>query len=163
MWGGLYKSCYTPDSSFGGGGANNYKEHVVNAMVMVLGVRSPCNQGKADSCLPNERWECNFGVKGESVVTCQSDLKTNGGRDGGAWGVTTGQVNNMTWTSLFGADVLAAGGALTSNARCSCTDATTPGTTVLDVTGPFTTCPWTRPPWPPCPGSRPRAPPPSQC
>lgn len=92
MQGGQYKLCYTPDGTFGGNDGSEVNNNVVATMIKVYGVSGPCT---TDGCLENERWECWFGYKGESVPShCQFNFQYDGGRVG--WAVETGQASRIT-------------------------------------------------------------------
>lgn len=113
MLGGRYKLCYTPDGSFGSGGPGDgnadgteHKNNLVPAEITVYGVYSPCADvgGLADGCIYQERWDCIFSYKGDSVedyMNCQFNFMSDGGRD--LWSIehtTTGN-SKITWGALY--------------------------------------------------------------
>jgi hypothetical protein len=127
MFGGIYKLCYTPDGSFGGGDLTEYRNNVLEITLRVIGVTSPCSTPQVDRCIEDERWECSFAYRAESKYNspCVFDLQSDGGRQPG-WGVTPGAKSMMTWTASYGADG-------TTNAERICADSI-PEQTILDTT-----------------------------
>eukprot|EP00930_Biecheleria_cincta_P092359 TRINITY_DN8222_c0_g5_i2.p1 TRINITY_DN8222_c0_g5~~TRINITY_DN8222_c0_g5_i2.p1 ORF type:complete len:3174 (-),score=522.91 TRINITY_DN8222_c0_g5_i2:21-9542(-) len=102
MHGGQYRLCYSPHGAFGGVPGTEIDENIVPTMIKVYGVSSGCTS--ADGCLQDERWECSFGYKGESVLNCEFNFKNDGKRAG--WAVETGRMSKMTWSAKFGADTM---------------------------------------------------------
>lgn len=102
MHGGRYKICYAPDGTFGGGDGT---ENVMLQRLKVLGVKSPCDFGYTDGCIKDERWECYYGYKGESIDNCQYSFIGGGGaRLGWEIEVDEGSPSKMTWSATYGPD-----------------------------------------------------------
>jgi hypothetical protein len=100
MQGGSYKLCYAP-GNVGGAGGTSFTENpelnnVLDYDINVLGVSSPCNDGKLDGCLETERWDCLFGYMGESDgMVCTFNFMPDGGRPG--WAIKPGAVSKLSW------------------------------------------------------------------
>ncbi|CAJ1376466.1 unnamed protein product [Effrenium voratum] len=127
MHGGQYKLCYTPDGTFGGNDGSEVNNNIVLTMIQVFGISSNCRG--SDGCLRDERWECWFGYKGESVQNCEFNFQYDGGRVG--WGIEVGQRSRITWTPPYGADTVDPGGAVLYNPQ-ACASAA-PDQTMFDV------------------------------
>jgi hypothetical protein len=107
MHGGIYKLCYTPDAPFGGDTTSVSKENVMDITIRVLGIKSQCLHGYDDGCIAQERWDCSYGYKGESILNCEFNFATDAGRPG--WGITlmaqeSGTNSFMTWSRQYGND-----------------------------------------------------------
>jgi hypothetical protein len=99
MHGGMYRFCYTPDGTFGGG---DNTENLVLQPLKVIGVASPCDDfgnEYTDGCIRKERWECYFGLKGESLLNCVFDFRGKVGRPG--WALEVVNVSKMSWGKVF--------------------------------------------------------------
>eukprot|EP00931_Biecheleriopsis_adriatica_P114614 TRINITY_DN90538_c0_g1_i1.p1 TRINITY_DN90538_c0_g1~~TRINITY_DN90538_c0_g1_i1.p1 ORF type:complete len:3212 (+),score=723.49 TRINITY_DN90538_c0_g1_i1:26-9637(+) len=118
MHGGQFKLCYTPDGSFGGNDGSEVNENIVNTMIKVFGVYSDCID--YDGCLRDERWECSFGYKGESVDNCEFSFKFDGGRIG--WGIEVGERSRITWSAAYGPDTLDGSGQIATPEPKYCAD-----------------------------------------
>eukprot|EP00930_Biecheleria_cincta_P034639 TRINITY_DN23911_c0_g1_i1.p1 TRINITY_DN23911_c0_g1~~TRINITY_DN23911_c0_g1_i1.p1 ORF type:complete len:3207 (+),score=370.81 TRINITY_DN23911_c0_g1_i1:517-9621(+) len=128
MHGGMFKLCYSPHGTFGDG-ARASDENIVYTNIKVFGVSSGCSS--EDGCLQKERWECTFGYKGESVRNCKFDFRFDGGRS--RWSIEVGRQSKLTWTKMFGNDLLTQNGEAaisTSPKKCA---VETPELSVFDT------------------------------